>query len=678
MAAISVTLLDRFGVGAEHRAAEQEREWLTEIVDRAVYAIVAKSLDGIIRRWNRAAERLFGYEAEEIVGQPITVLFPPERIDEENFILDRIKRGQCIEEFETHRRRKDGNDIHVALNVSPIFSRAGTVIGASKIVRNITERRRAEAALRASETRFAAIFNQAVVGVGLVDAGARIVMANGRLCTILGRSEQDLLGLQWQMLTHPDDLPTILVPFGKLLTEGQSYVIDKRCLRPDGSSIWVDVAASVIDDPATGERQMIGVVQDITSRKEAEIALRHLNETLEQRVEERTRDRERLEEQLRQAQKMETVGRLTGGIAHDFNNILTIVSGNLELLDSAVVRENARASELVATARRAIDRAERLIGQLLTFSRRQTLRPETVNINGLLADFADLVARAAGDAVRLCLRYDSELWLCHVDPAQFQSAILNLAVNACDAMPSGGHLTIETSNFELDLAGAARLPDITPGGYIAISVADTGTGIAPELLERIFEPFFTTKRPGKGTGLGLSQVYGFVRQSGGTVAVDSEIGHGTRFRIFLPKAVGAVIPASGPQPVELPRGSETILVAEDDESLLDLVITWITALGYRGLRAGNGQDALHLLRHSVGERIDLLMTDLSMPGGRGGLELASAARKLRPEIRILLTTGSASCSSFAAAAEAGGFPILRKPYRRSDLAQTVRATLDDA
>ena len=482
---------------------------------------------------------MFGYQAEEVVGQPITVLFPPERIDEENFILNRIKRGQCIEELETHRRRKDGSDIHVALNISPIFNRAGRIIGASKIVRNITERRRAEAALRASEARFAAIFNQAVVGVGLVDAGGRIVMANGRLCTILSRSERDVLGLQWQSLTHPDDLPATLVSFGKLLTEGQTYVIEKRCLRPDGSSIWVDVAASVIDVAATGERQMIGVVQDITSRKEAEIALRHLNESLEQRVEERTRDRERLEERLRQAQKMEVVGRLTGGIAHDFNNILTIVSGNLELLDSAITLKGPRASELLATARRGIGQAERLIAELLTFSRRQTLRPETVNINDLLADFADLVARAAGDAVRVCLRSHRELWLCHVDPAQFQSAILNLAVNARDAMPSGGRLTIETSNLELDVAEAARLPEVAPGSYVVTSVADTGTGIAPELLERIFEPFFTTKRPGKGTGLGLSQVYGFVRQSGGTVAVDSKIGQGTTFRILLPRAAVA-------------------------------------------------------------------------------------------------------------------------------------------
>jgi PAS domain S-box-containing protein len=247
-----------------------------------------------------------------------------------------------------------------------------------------------------------------VVGGALVDAGGRIVMVNRRQCTILGRSERDLLGLRWQSLTHPDDLPPTLASSRKLLAEGQTYVIEKRCLRPDGSSIWVDVADSLIDDGAAiGERQMIGILQDITGRKEAEMSLRHLNETLEQRVQERARERERLEEQLRRAQKMEAVGRLTGGIAHDFNNILTIVCGNLELLDSLIDQDDPRVGKLLATARRGVERGERLINQLLTFSRRQTLRPETVNINDLLGEFADLVARAAGEAVRLCLRYDA-------------------------------------------------------------------------------------------------------------------------------------------------------------------------------------------------------------------------------------------------------------------------------
>ncbi|MGE0258123.1 MAG: PAS domain S-box protein [Alphaproteobacteria bacterium] len=531
-----------------------------KIIDSAGYAIVAESLDGIVVTWNKAAEALYGYAAAEMIGRPATVLIPADRIDEERDLLERVRGGDGVTEFETFRRRKDGRELHLALSVTAIRDRAGAIIGVTKIARDITKRRRAEAVLRASEARFAAMFHQAVVGVTVLDTAGRFLMANQHFCDILGRTEAELLRLRIADVTHPEDRAANIRMLRTLLAENQSYVIDKRYVRPDGSIVWVNVAASLIADPETGERQILGVVQDITERKEAELALLRLNETLEQRVEQRTREREMVKQQLHQAQKMEAIGQLTGGVAHDFNNLLTIIGGNLELLERLVGRDDPRAGKLVETALRGVERAEKLIEQLLAFARRQSLRPRTVDLAGILAESAELVAHAVGNSISVCYRRQRNLLRCRVDPAQFQAAVLNLSVNARDAMPEGGELVIETRNIDLDAAQAARLSEIGAGAYVGVSVSDTGGGIAPELLDRIFEPFFTTKTVGKGTGLGLAQVYGFVRQSGGAITVDSEVGRGTTIQILLP----AVAEAGGiPNRSERPHSEHPAASAAD-------------------------------------------------------------------------------------------------------------------
>ncbi len=527
---------ERIGIGhaASVSPGRDEPHRPAEIVDGAGYAIVTESLDGIVTTWNKAAEALYGYAATEMIGRPAAVVTPPERIGEELELLERVRRGRSVKDFETFRRRKDGRELHLALSVSPICNRAGSIIGATKIARDIAERRRAEATLRASEARFAAMFHQAMVGVVVLDTTGRFVIANQRFCEILGRIEADVLGLRVPDVTHPEDRAANIRVIRTLIAENQSYVIDKRYVRPDGAIVWANVAASLITDPQTGERQILGVVQDITARKEAELALLRLNETLEQRVEERTREREAVKQQLHHAQKMEAIGQLTGGVAHDFNNLLTIISGNLELLGRLVGRDNPRARKLVETALRGVERAERLIEQLLAFSRRQSLRPRTVDLAEILAECAELTVRAVGDRIRVCYKRHRNLLPCQVDPAQFQAAVLNLAVNARDAMPEGGELVIETRNIVLDAEQAARLSEIAAGAYVGVSINDTGSGIAPELLDKIFEPFFTTKTVGKGTGLGLAQVYGFVRQSGGAITVSSKVGRGTTIQVLLP------------------------------------------------------------------------------------------------------------------------------------------------
>jgi CheY-like chemotaxis protein len=336
-------------------------------------------------------------------------------------------------------------------------------------------------------------------------------------------------------------------------------------------------------------------------------------------------------------------------------------------------------------ARQGTERAARLTAQLLAFSRQQRLRPETLSLNHLVEEFRNLIERAVGDTIEVRLQCDLGLWLCRVDPAQFQSAILNLAVNARDAMPNGGDFIIETCNIEIGDDRAAHLPEIASGPYVCVSVIDTGSGIAPDAIGKIFEPFFTTKDIGKGTGLGLSQVYGFVRQSEGTITVESDVDNGATFRIYFPRvAASEEAPVTHttlltvdemPRSQEASKGSETILVVEDDTGVLDLLLESLTDLGYQVLCARDGNEAFDLLRGPEGERIDLLLTDILMPRGLSGVGLARSARDLRPGMKVMLMSGYASGDRLASEG-ALDVPMMVKPFRQTDLARKIRAVLD--
>ena len=395
-------------------------------------------------------------------------------------------------------------------------------------------------------------------------------------------------------------------------------------------------------------------------------------ETLHERVrlEEEIAERERAEAALRQSQKMDAVGQLTGGVAHDFNNLLTVVTGNLDMLERWTGADGA-ARHHVEAAQRAAWQGARLAQQLLAFARRQDLRPEIVHLGHAMTEYESLLRRAVGEAIEVTIACDPDLWLCRVDPAQFENSILNLIFNARDAMPAGGRLAISLQNAVL--GGSDAPPSAPPGDYVLLSVADSGVGIPPERLDRVFEPFYTTKEVGRGTGLGLSQVYGFVEQSGGHVGIDTAVGAGTTVMIYLPKAEGMALGRETPDPPgeELAKGCETVLLVEDDQGVLEIVTAWMEELGYRVLTAQNGPEALSVLER--GEPIDLLFTDLVMPHGISGGELARRARQIRPELKILLGSGySARISPDAAAAS---LPILGKPYRQVELAAKLRAVL---
>jgi signal transduction histidine kinase len=379
-----------------------------------------------------------------------------------------------------------------------------------------------------------------------------------------------------------------------------------------------------------------------------------------------------LQEQLHQSQKMESVGQLTGGIAHDFNNLLMVVSGNLERIEKAA--DNGRVRQFAAAARHAADRGAKLTAQLLAFSRQQRLNPKLINANELISEFQGLIRQAVGGACEIkLLLTDGPRWLCHVDPSLLETALLNLALNGRDAMPNGGVLNIETRNVVLtEGAVAGHLP----GSYVMLSVTDTGCGMPPEVRERVFEPFFTTKEVGKGTGLGLSMVYGFVRQSGGHVAVESAPGAGTTVALYLPKATQKPdAEVEGIQTQAIPEGSERILVVEDNEDILEVTSAMLTTLGYRVLCARNGAEAIQMLES--GREFELLFSDVVMPNGMSGVELAREARRLSKDVKILLTSGYAGdvLERHQAVDE---FPIIDKPFRLADLAQRLRSIVHEA
>ncbi len=382
-------------------------------------------------------------------------------------------------------------------------------------------------------------------------------------------------------------------------------------------------------------------------------------------------DRRSLEEELAQARKMEAVGQLTGGVAHDFNNLLTVVLGNVDLLSRREEADPKRERQLAAI-RYAADRGRSLTRQLLAFSRRQQLNPQVLDVNALIAGFLPLLRQAVGEAVTVNAAPSRRRLSAHIDPAQLEAALLNLAVNARDAMPSGGQLTISTRMAAAKHDVPKDDAEADAGRWIVIEVADTGAGMEPAVLERIFEPFFTTKEVGKGSGLGLSQVYGFVRQSGGHVAVDSRLGEGTRFRLML--RASEETPDARPAPrasKRAPRGRERVLVVEDDANVLNLVVEMLTGLGYQVTSAPNAPAALGVL--DTGERFDLLFTDVVMPGGMSGLELARETQKRTPSMAVLLASGFVANEASLVQRE---YPLIEKPYERAALAAKLREVIE--
>ncbi|SHH26256.1 ATP-binding protein [Bradyrhizobium erythrophlei] len=491
--------------------------------------------------------------------------------------------------------------------------------------------------------RITTIFESTTDSVVIVDRDWRVSYLNGRAWTQIGEGRDPIGAKLWEAFQDAADTE-IFSQLREIMSDQRPASFEAFCPR---RGVWYALNAF------PSSEGLAVFFRDITEHKQA-VEARRL-----------------MQDQLHQSQKMESVGQLTGGVAHDFNNLLMVVSANLELIEEAA--DNGKVRQLAAAARGAANRGAKLTAQLLAFSRRQVLNPKLVDANQLISEFQGLIRQAVGGSCEVKLRTDERFWLCHVDPPLLETALLNLALNGRDAMPDGGVLEIETRNVVLNEGAVAGC---LPGSYVKVSVTDTGCGMPPEVRDRVFEPFFTTKEVGKGTGLGLSMVYGFVRQSGGHVAVESAPGVGTTVALYLPKAKqkrDAGVEAIQPQAI--PEGSERILVVEDNEDILEVTSAMLTTFGYWVVCARTGAEAIQMFES--GREFELLFSDVVMPNGMNGVELAREARRLSKGIKILLTSGYAGdvLERHRAVDE---FPIIDKPFRLADLARRLRSIVHEA
>jgi PAS domain S-box-containing protein len=622
-----------------------------QILSIAPDAIVALDEALHIAIFNQAAERLFGYSAEEAIGQNAEVLLPT------RFIA--LARGQILQfgaspdvlmqirvPDKLHARRKNGIEFPAEIYVSKMIEDRRTIFTA--IIRDITDRETMLATLRQTNQTLDAVVQSSPVAILGLDSSRRVIVWNRNAERIFGLSATDVVGRPFPPLIEVAG--TELGDMVRRLLEGE-VLTDLEIHRQPSKDTSLDlrVSGAPLYDSDQRVRGAVCIVEDVT---ESEATRR----------------------QLEHAQRMEAVGQLTGGLAHDFNNLLAVVIGNLDLLQD-LPGQDAAAKESVELALKASLGGATLIRQLLAFSRRQALSPKPFDLGALVISTRELLSRTLGEHIEVEMRLAPDLWPALADATQVESAIANLAINARDAMPNGGRLMLETANKHLDERYAAANADVQAGDYVMLAVSDTGTGIPPEVLNRVFEPFFTTKEHGKGSGLGLSMVYGFTKQSRGHVKIYSEVGHGTTVRLYLPRAAPEMVVAAPPPPdrADPDRIDAVVLVVEDNIDVRRIVCRLLRDFGCTIIEANSGATALEVLQSN--RKIDLMFSDVVMPGGMSGTELVHAARSLRPGIKTLLTTGFAEASlrnqpQFADAGE-----ILSKPYRRQDLMRKIRSAL---
>jgi PAS domain S-box-containing protein len=567
---------------ASDRSRHTERERLfSAVVESSNDGIITKTLDGTITGWNRAAERLFGFTAAEAVGNHIDIIVPPDRYAEVRKILDRIASGEAIEQYETLRQHKDGREVEVSLAISPIRSADGGIIGVSKTARDIGHSKRTQRALNQEIEERRRIFETSQDLILVSDPVGTLVQVSPSSQAILGYEPAEMIGRSAIQFIHPDDLESTREEMRSARRGRQMRNFEARYVHKDGQAVMLNWMGSW-SEPV---RWHFFVGRDLTEKHIADA-------------------------QLRQAQKMEAVGQLTGGIAHDFNNILTVITGTIEILGDAVA-DRPELAAIIKLIDEAAERGANLTQHLLAFARRQPLQPREVDVNALVVETVKLLRPTLGEQIQITPLLANDAWTASVDPSQLSTAILNLALNARDAMLAGGKLALETGNVYLDEGYASMHNEVTAGNYVMIAVSDTGAGIPAANLEKVFDPFFTTKEIGKGTGLGLSMVFGFVKQSNGHIKIYSEEGHGTTVKVYLPRATG--LDQTDTELLESPHiegGDEVVLVVEDDALVRRYVVTQVQSLGYTTLEASNAAEALDVIGRAAA--IDLLFTDVIM------------------------------------------------------------------
>lgn len=632
------------------------------ITDYAVYLI---DRDGRVASWNTGARRLKGYEAAEIIGKPYATFFTPE--DRASGVPDLALRTAATGgrwEQEGWRVRKDGTRFWAMAVLDAVYD-DGALIGFAKVTRDISERVESQRQLMASEARYRRLIDAVIdYAIFQLDAEGHVLTWNTGAERIKGYTADEIVGQHFsRFYTEEDRLAG--VP-GKVLaaaaTEGRFEAEGWR-LRKDGSRFRALVIIDPIKDDDGKIAGFVKVTRDVSERYEAQ---RVLKET---------------QEQLAASQKMEAVGQLSGGIAHDFNNLLMIVLGNLETIEryaKSLPGPHPNLRRAVTNALRGANRAATLTSRLLAFSRRQALSPRPIELNKFLSGAAEFMRRSLGEAVEIEAVGSAGLWQVEADPNYLETALLNLAINARDAMPRGGKITIEAANIYADEDYCRVNPEVTPGPYVAICVSDTGSGMSPEVVSHAFEPFYTTKEPGHGTGLGLSQVYGFVKQSGGHIKIYSEVGHGTTIKIYLPRFFGKreTEESEDERLASGEENGETILVVEDDNDLRDYITEVLRGLGYRVRAVADAAAAMPLLEQKD-RTIDLLLTDVVMPGP-SGRELGQYSRSIRPELPVLYMTGYSRNAVVHHGRLDEGVELMQKPVGQQVLATRVRDLLDRA
>jgi PAS domain S-box-containing protein len=644
--------IDRSKIG---HTLQNEVSFLNLVVENIPALVAVKDAEELrFVLLNRHGEELTGIPREESLGKNDFDFFPVDQA-EEYVRADRnvLASGKLtvIEEEPITTRNKGVRYLRTLK--MPVPDATGVPRYLLAMSEDITDRKHAEEALRASQAMFGGVMEASPDAVIAIDDKGTILLANERFRSMYGYGPEELIGKNAAMLTPPalaeENNRKVAEAMGGATVTGAvaPLIQDLVGLRRDGTEFPIEATLSV----KQSERGIVALasIRDVTGRKS-------------------------IERQLQQAQKMEAVGNLTGGLAHDFNNLLSVIIGNLDLLREDLV-EGSASDGLASEALSAALRGAELTRRLLAFARRQPLQPRVTDVNGLVDGMAKIMTRTLGENMEIHLDLSPETAPVTVDPGQLEACLLNLVTNARDAMPKGGELTITTGNQKLDEDYVSLYPGVVAGDYAMIQVSDTGSGMTKDVLDKIFEPFFTTKADGKGTGLGLAMVFGFMKQSGGHINVYSEVGVGTTFRLYLPRAAGAAgneVPAGASA---IPKGKETVLAVEDNPGLRSLVVKQLTQLGYNCLEAADGPSALKVLE---ARPVDLLFSDVIMPGGMSGYDLGTEAKRRWPRVKVLLTSGfpeekhNGNGGNGHTANAGSGMRLLTKPYRKEDLARVLR------
>jgi PAS domain S-box-containing protein len=625
--------------------AESERRFRMLVEGVVDYAIYMLDPSGVITNWNPGGERLKGYTADEVVGQHFAKFYTREdrAAGRPAHVLEAAAREGRYE-AEGWRVRKDGSRFWALVVIDAVRDKTGRLEGFVKVTRDITERRAAQEALRESERQLRLLVEGVTdYALFMLDPNGIVTSWNTGAQRIKGYTADEIIGQHFSRFYTEQDRAAG-VPARALhaaTTEGRFEAEGWR-VRRDGSMFWANVVIDPIRDEGGRIVGFAKITRDITERRNADIAL------------------QQAQTQRAHAQKMDALGQLTGGVAHDFNNLLMVVGGNIQMLKRKIAGDDPRAARAIEAIELATRRGEALTRQLLTFSRRQTFDPKVLRIGERIEGFRTMLTSLIGSSIRLIDSIDPHTWPVRLDANELELALVNLLINARDAMPNGGSVVITTENCVL---GADDTPAGIAGEFVALRVVDAGGGIAPDVLPRVFDPFFTTKQVNKGTGLGLSQVHGFVHQSGGTVTITSELGKGTTVTLYFPRSAETEAKATE-QPAAASAGGGTVLVVEDNPEVAEVTIMMLRELGYEVCAARDADAALAMMDE---RKLDLVLSDIVMPGALDGAALAQEIRRRQPELPVLLVTGYAE----AVDKLAGEYAVLRKPF---DLAELSRVT----